>query len=999
MKRRIIALLSSVTLLFGSVSAYAGFTDMPKDTNETRIVNILNKLGIMNGYEDGSFKPSAPITRTEFAVMLYKSIGYLNTSSADGNASTGLLGGFDWRKRFLGSDSDDKKLIYPEAEEKDESGVQISKGPWKDISEEYWAYSYLRTMNDMGIIQGYDDRTFRPENTVKCDEAIKIVLNLCGYDSYAKFLGGYPEGYRKIANDNKLYSGVSAAGDGMMSRMDAAALIYNSFKIKLAPDMYGDWKQDRNFLNDVVGVYTVEGTVTATDITSVYGSDKTCCENSAEIENISFIFDEEMIDIRDCIGMEIRAFLKKDKSDDSYSLLTYEETGRDEITVINNQDLIKFENNTFTYQRDEETVKTKRVTVKNGSPVIYNGKLIDEYSGETFANQGRGAVKIIKKRGFDFDIVVAENFTTGYTEVKNSKKRELTDALAKGDSIIKFDTDENNDKIIYSIFDSEKNRITFEEIGEGAINYYCSGNYLKLYYSKNTLSGTLTGKKEEDGKLYVTIGGKKYPVSDAYFAHSGDSIKLNIDVTATADIFGEIAWIADGGMSAEGYVYLIKQVLNEDDGGLLITYYDLDANKVTKQTTVDTVRFVNQKGDKIKASAEKIHEALDGYDGVIKIALDENEKITKIELPRNADSKEASALKLVLESNDQSASENYREKLRYLSGIRSFGGKAYINEVTKILNVPQDKNDLNYYGTSNYKTLKTESYLFKLYSFEADSPYVDIAVLSKSKNTNYFVADEIDTYFVLNRETALNGDDEPGVKLLVTNGETTKEFFASDDSQRGSVFDRAMNAFNEPAKMKISPGDFIHVAFDSVNNEVINARIVFDADGLNPAWCGADPADNITSWPPEKPHSNTVLGCIPGSTGFVNSKDYKTNPVGYTVGVSGSQKTPGNTANWQMWMYGFVYSFKKGLMEITTEKVVEGFDGTPDKTNYSCYFYDPNIRPAKYYIIHKNRNGGYTIEKGDSADVKSYTQVGKDCSRCVFDLAGGTMRAVWIFED
>ena len=146
------------------------------------------------------------------------------------------------------------------------------------------------------------------------------------------------------------------------------------------------------------------------------------------------------------------------------------------------------------------------------------------------------------------------------------------------------------------------------------------------------------------------------------------------------------------------------------------------------------------------------------------------------------------------------------------------------------------------------------------------------------------------------------------------------------------------------------------------------------------------------------PHKNTILGTIPGTTGFANAKDYKTNPIGYTTGISGGVKIPGNTGNWQMWMYGYVYSFKEGLMEITSQNIGENFNGELDKVDYSCYYYDPNIKPAKYYLVHKNK-GGYTLEKGDVSDVRSYTQVGTSCSRCVFDLAGGTMKAVWIFEE
>ena len=76
MKKRILALICALTIALGNISAFAEYTDMPEGENETRIADILTKIGIMKGYEDGSFKPSQPITRAEFSTLLYNAIGF-----------------------------------------------------------------------------------------------------------------------------------------------------------------------------------------------------------------------------------------------------------------------------------------------------------------------------------------------------------------------------------------------------------------------------------------------------------------------------------------------------------------------------------------------------------------------------------------------------------------------------------------------------------------------------------------------------------------------------------------------------------------------------------------------------------------------------------------------------------------------------------------------------------------------------------------------------------
>lgn len=43
-----------------------------------------------------------------------------------------------------------------------------------DVTNDYWAISYIETMKEMGIINGYGDGTFKPENEVKLCEFLKM---------------------------------------------------------------------------------------------------------------------------------------------------------------------------------------------------------------------------------------------------------------------------------------------------------------------------------------------------------------------------------------------------------------------------------------------------------------------------------------------------------------------------------------------------------------------------------------------------------------------------------------------------------------------------------------------------------------------------------------------------------------------------------------------------------------------------------------------------------
>ena len=54
---------------------------------------------------------------------------------------------------------------------------------FKDCSFKHWAASYVRLAVTNGLITGYPDGTFRPEDTVLLEEAVTVMLKLLGFTS------------------------------------------------------------------------------------------------------------------------------------------------------------------------------------------------------------------------------------------------------------------------------------------------------------------------------------------------------------------------------------------------------------------------------------------------------------------------------------------------------------------------------------------------------------------------------------------------------------------------------------------------------------------------------------------------------------------------------------------------------------------------------------------------------------------------------------------------
>ncbi len=65
--------------------AGAAFTDSA-DIKATEAVDMLTALGVIDGFEDGSFQPNGTVTRAQMAKMIY--VARTGNSNADSYAST-----------------------------------------------------------------------------------------------------------------------------------------------------------------------------------------------------------------------------------------------------------------------------------------------------------------------------------------------------------------------------------------------------------------------------------------------------------------------------------------------------------------------------------------------------------------------------------------------------------------------------------------------------------------------------------------------------------------------------------------------------------------------------------------------------------------------------------------------------------------------------------------------------------------------------------------------
>lgn len=122
-------------LLLDTDVELATFSDVESGTWYYDAVSTLAGLGILQGYQDGTFRPNNPITRAEFATIVTRF-----TKAVDVQYTT----------------------------------------TFSDVNEDNWFYDAVNLAAYYGWISGYGDGTFKPTNSINRTEAVKIVNGMLG---------------------------------------------------------------------------------------------------------------------------------------------------------------------------------------------------------------------------------------------------------------------------------------------------------------------------------------------------------------------------------------------------------------------------------------------------------------------------------------------------------------------------------------------------------------------------------------------------------------------------------------------------------------------------------------------------------------------------------------------------------------------------------------------------------------------------------------------------
>lgn len=102
---------------------------------------------------------------------------------------------------------------------------------FRDVKSTDWYYTYITDLATAGVINGYEDGTFRPNGEVTYGEALKMILLAAGYDEQAPTSKHWASGYLTKALADGLLSTNVANLDSKISRNVIAEIAAKALKL------------------------------------------------------------------------------------------------------------------------------------------------------------------------------------------------------------------------------------------------------------------------------------------------------------------------------------------------------------------------------------------------------------------------------------------------------------------------------------------------------------------------------------------------------------------------------------------------------------------------------------------------------------------------------------------------------------------------------------------------------------------------------------------------
>ncbi len=691
------------------------------------------------------------------------------------------------------------------------NGVMDAPAMFKDVPSSNENFMSINCLANMGIISGYDDGSFKPNNYVTLTQAVKMLISSLAWDDFMVDKSAYPMSYLNAASKFKFFNNIQLDQNAELTWGKAALLYCNVLNTNViyqsaygTVDQYAQDK-DLSYLNKYFDVYKTEGVVTDNGITTLTGKSR-ISSNQIAIDNVKY--ENTVFGARDMIGNYILAyFIQSDENNIGHIIHInpeYENT-----LTIKASNILGYDNGTYTYLKSELDNKKRVANLQTGFNVLYNGKapvnlsLFDEN-------------KMMPEAGY-IQLIDQDN-KNGYETVKIMSHRTVVVSRVNYTDQIIYDKYNQNpvnlyDIEYYEISDMEGNCYQLEDLKEWDVLSVVESDdseYVDIILNRTSFEAQVL----ELGENYYGLTNGKYEASSTFKQRYALALKPGDYSKFYVDHEGFLVAIDPNYNPKGGLAYLMG--ISKNSNGLSESYlmklftangkkivYPLaekvtfDGSKLSVDNVISSGKLLLDPSGTINSSNTIKQLISYGINGDDEIDYLDTAYTTEPEANENPDS-------LNLHNGYNSASRYYINK--------TFGGRVMIDESTKVFLIPSD-GDEDAYGVTDYTYFYGTDYVFDAYRLQSDKPIADAIVLTANiTGTPY--------------NNPFNGITlvKEIWKVVDDDGNVVQKLVGVDKSGEVTVCTQSEDTFD------VEPGDIIRFGLNSkgvINDN--NYQLLFDA--------------------------------------------------------------------------------------------------------------------------------------------------------------------------
>ena len=821
------AFVMLITTMFSN-SVFAAFSDVQDDNRYRNAIITLSKLSVIDGYDDGTFKPEGEITRAEFTKMLIAALGY---------------------------------------------GDNTTEPTEFDDVTDHWARHYIKTAYDMGIINGTGERTFEPDKPVTYEQALKMLVCTLGYEGYAIAAGGYPTGYVATANNDLALTTniVNQANSDPAKRQVIAQAVYNSLEVNLLEkNQQGKMeKTDKTILKDYLDVMKVKGTLIGVEETKTNDCTVNLLNKQIAIKpiasnqnlgiivvNLGSYADHSVGELAKMIGKEMTFYYYEgdDESERELKVLDYETT-KNETKTVSYKKFAGCAGMAFKYT---DGPSTKTLRIKDDATIIYNGQAVSDFpvtvtarykdttgaSDQTVNNKSdllslwlgtndeyciRGDVQFTDA-GADgtMDIVSINDYKVllAYKAPTTSDYR-LQNKLKTGDGI---NLDPNNINQKTYIEKNGKEIAATSIRANDVVSYTVSldGSIVNVYVVDEKVTGTVSSINETE-KL-ITIANNEYDLGEdcvKYIADNGGrQLTTGVEGTFYLDKLGTVIYGTIKDVQASPYAYITNVTTDDIESTAYVNVFmpSVSTSSTVTYSLAEKVRFNDGRTDDYNDVADKLSKIAESTNpdknatGLYTTGVPQNIDYSQpVRLKVDTAAKQITEIYTVdtttsEQNEDPTKLSRYKELKKYYytgSNFKTSSSSSVdfaVNSKTTVLYVPRDRSDRSGYAKKTISNAFSSDNYYWVEAYDVNKSNVaSLVILYGDTGSLNEITSKSDYAIVAKRaEDKYDAANDTTTSLIsVYAGATTAT--------------KEWTALNKSEFADVQPGDVIQFAYDDDN--------------------------------------------------------------------------------------------------------------------------------------------------------------------------------------